>query len=232
MDGRAKLLGLLGGPLAAGAAVGLRRWFLGWGAAREEVRAELPGDEIVERPRAASTRAIDVAADAEDVWPWLAQLGQGRGGFYSYERLENLFGCRMRNADRVIDELQDIRVGDEVRLMPPDAKVDLAFEVALAEPNRALVLRAPRGREDAFAAGLPFPSWAFVIEPVSPGHVRLLVRWRSDFIPSPVGYLTAKFGIEPVQFVMERKMLKGIKARAERLAAERAGLERRSPLAA
>jgi hypothetical protein len=167
-------------------------------------------------------RLIEVAADAEDVWPWLAQLGQGRGGLYSYERLENLFGLRMVNADRVIDELQDLRVGDEIRLAPPGRRVDLAFEVALVEPNHALVLRAPGTREEAFASGLSFPSWAFVIEPAAPGLVRLVVRWRSDFVPNPIGYVTWKYGIEPVQFVMERRMLKGIQERAERLSAERA----------
>jgi hypothetical protein len=209
-----------GAAIGAGL-VGMRPWFLRWGATDDEVAMTLPGDEIVDRPRTTSTRAIEIAADPPDVWPWLAQLGQGRGGLYSYEWLENLAGCRMVNADVVIPELQDVRVGDEIRLVPPGYRVDLAFEVAVLERDRALVLRAPGTREQAFAAGLPYPSWAFVIEPVEPGRVRLIVRWRADFVPNASGYLASKYGIEPVHFVMERKMLKGIKRRAERYAFER-----------
>jgi len=96
-------------------------------------------------------------ADPEDVWPCLAQLGQGRGGLYSRQRIENLFGCRIENADRVIPEMQDVRVGDEVRLVPPDYRADLSFEVVVAEPNRALVLRGKGTREEALAKGMAFP---------------------------------------------------------------------------
>ncbi len=203
--------------------IGARHRFLRWGASGAEAAMPLPGDDVVDHPRTTSTRAIEIAADAEDVWPWLAQMGQGRGGLYSYEWLENLAGCRMVNADEVIPELQDVRVGDQIRLVPPGYQVDLAFDVAIVDPNRALVLRAPGTREEAFAKGLAYPSWAFVIRPVEPGRVRLVVRWRSDFRPSPMGYLMSKYGIEPVHFVMERKMLKGIKRRAERWAWERRG---------
>jgi hypothetical protein len=203
------------------ALVCLRRWSRRWGATRAEVGAALPGDEIVERPRITSTRALDIEADPEDVWPWLAQLGQGRGGLYSYQRIENLFGCRIENADRVIPEMQDVRAGDEVRLVPPDYRADLSFEVAVAEPNRALVLRGKGTREDAFAHRMAFPTWTFVIEPVAAGRVRLLVRWRSDYEPRPAPFLTWHF-VEPVHFVMERRMLNGIRRRAERLARERA----------
>ncbi|MGZ4154085.1 MAG: hypothetical protein ACXVQ0_06370 [Actinomycetota bacterium] len=209
------------GAASMGALVCLRQWSRRWGATCAEVGAALPGDEIVERPRITSTRAIDIEADPEDVWPWLAQFGQGRGGLYSYQRIENLLGCRIENADRVIPEMQDVRAGDEVRLVPPDYRTDLSFEVAVAEPNRALVLRGKGTREEAFAQGMAFPSWAFVIEPVAAGHVRLLARWRSDYEPKPGPFLTWR-SVEPVHFVMERRMLKGIKRRAERLARERA----------
>jgi hypothetical protein len=162
------------------------------------------------------------------LWPWLAQLGQGRGGLYSYQWIENLFGCRIENADRVIPEMQGVRVGDEVRLVPPDYRADLSFEVAVAEPNLALVLRGKGTHEEAFAHGMAFPTWAFVIEQVAAGRVRLLVRWRSDYESKPGPFLPWH-AVEPVHFVMERRMLKGIRERAERLARERVGRHATTP---
>src|SRR5687767_14759302 len=130
-----------GGIALAAAYFGvLRPWFLRWGATGAEITATLPGDDIVPTPRCRSTRAIDIAATPEDVWPWLAQMGQGRGGLYSYERLENLVGCDIHNADEVIPELQNIAIGDRIRLIPETDDVDLSFEVAVADPGVALVL--------------------------------------------------------------------------------------------
>ena len=202
-------------------ALAIRPWFLAWGATAEEAGAALPGDEIVPTPRTACTRAIAIAADPEDVWPWLAQMGQGRGGMYSYDWLENLLGYDIHNVDRVVPELQRIEVGDPVRLGPEGAKVDTTLEVAIADRGRALVLRAPGSRSEAFAAGMGFPSWAFVIEPVGPRNVRLIARWRCDFEPTLSGHLMWKYGVEPVHFVMERRMLTVIKKLAERLSRER-----------
>jgi hypothetical protein len=199
----------------------IRPWLLSWGATQDELVAQLPGDDIVAEPRCSSTRAVEIAADPQDVWPWLAQLGQGRGGLYSYEWLENLFGCDIHNLDYIAPQLQRIAQGDRIRLVPEGFKVDLAFEVAEAEPNHALVLNGLGTREEAFVKGLPYPSWAFVIHPVAPNRVKLIIRWRSDFAPTPSGYLWSKYGIEPVHFLMERKMLKGIKERAETLRAKR-----------
>jgi hypothetical protein len=99
--------------------------------------------------------------------------------------------------------------------------VDLSFEVAVAEPYQALVLKAPGTPEEALAMGFAYPSWAFIIGRLGAGRVKLIARWRSDFAPTPSGYLWWKYGIEPVHFVMERKMLKGIKERAEILRLER-----------
>jgi hypothetical protein len=196
----------------------VRPWLLSWGATPEDLADHLPGDDIVAAPRCTSTRAIDIAADPEDVWPWLAQLGQGRGGLYSYEWLENLFGCEIHNVDHVVPELQTIRPGDRVRLVPEDFKVDLAFEVADAVPDHALVLKGLGTRKQAFEMGFAYPSWAFVIKHLEGQKVKLIARWRSDFPPTPAAYIWWKYGIEPVHFLMERKMLKGIKQRAESLA--------------
>jgi hypothetical protein len=193
----------------------LRPRMLSWGATPEEVRSELPGDDIVPHPRYVSTRAISIGAEPAEVWPWLAQLGQGRGGLYSYEWLENLFGCDIHNADQVLPDHQHVAVGDRIRLVPEDYKVDLAFDVARVDVDRALVLCATGTPSEAFEQGLPYPSWAFVILPDGPGRSRLVIRWRSDFEPTFAGYLWSEYGIEPVHFMMERKMLKGIKERAE-----------------
>jgi hypothetical protein len=195
----------------------IRPWFLWWGATIAEVTKRLPGDDIVTTPRTESTRAITIAANPDDVWPWLAQLGQGRGGMYSYDFLDNLFGYDIHSVDRVVPELQRIRPGDRIRLAPENAKADISLEVAIAEPNHALVLRGPGTPAQAFASGMGFPSWAFVVDPVAPSRVRLIVRWRCDFEPTIGGYLSWKYGIEPVHFAMERRMLKGIKRRAEAL---------------
>jgi hypothetical protein len=165
------------------------------------------------------THAVTIEASPVHIWPWLVQIGQGRAGLYSYDRLENLFGCRLHSAERVVSELQHIDLGDEVRLVPEDYRVPLRFEVSIVEPERTLVLKAPGTPERAFAEGLPYCSWAFVLEELDDGSTRLISRWRSDFKPTFVGELSNKWGLEPVHFVMERKMLLGIKARAERTAA-------------
>jgi len=116
---------------------------LRWGASDDEADGRLPGDELIPHPDLSATRAIAVRTSADKVWPWIAQLGQGRGGFYSYDFLENLAGCDIHSADRVIPEWQAIRVGDEVKLAPR-----VALEVAALEPGRALVLRGgvPMGK--------------------------------------------------------------------------------------
>jgi hypothetical protein len=82
------------------------------------VSESLPGDELVEHPNVEATHAITINAPVEEVWPWLVQLGQDKGGFYSHSRLENLVGCRLRNADRIVPEFQHLSVGDAVRLHP------------------------------------------------------------------------------------------------------------------
>ena len=109
---------------------------LRWGATDEESSAPLPGDELIASPDLTATRAITVRAAVEEVWPWIAQLGQGRGGFYSYDILENLVGCGIHSADRILPEWQTIQVGDEVKLHP-----EVPLEVAVVLPGRALVLR-------------------------------------------------------------------------------------------
>ena len=98
------------GTLAA-YALAVRPWHVRWGATDEEVNERLPGDELVRHPNVEATHAVTIKAPAEEVWPWLVQIGQDKGGFYSYSWLENLAGCRLRNADRIVPEFQRLKVG-------------------------------------------------------------------------------------------------------------------------
>ena len=95
-----------------------RRWQLRWGATAQELAGPLPGDELIAKPDLTATRALTVRAPAARVWPWIAQLGQGRGGLYSYDFLENLIGCNIHSTDRVVPEWQDVKAGDQVGLHP------------------------------------------------------------------------------------------------------------------
>jgi hypothetical protein len=180
-----------------------RTWYRRWGANDHEVAMELTGDEIVSEPELTSTRAITIEAPISGVWPWLVQMGQGRGGLYSYERLENLVGCEMRNANHIMSEYQHLEVGDKVRLVPEGQ--DLYFNVAIIEPGRAIVLSGDN----------PPTTWAFVLESINSSSCRLLVRWRQDYEPSLGNMIMWRFVTDPITFVMERKLLQGIKIRAE-----------------
>jgi uncharacterized protein YndB with AHSA1/START domain len=174
-------------------ALRLRPWLLAWGATEDELQKAVPGDELVPDPGNQSTRAITIDATAEKVWPWLAQIGQDRGGFYSYEWLENLAGCRMRNADRIHPEWQEREIGETVFLHPATG-----LKVALFEPKRVLALQ----------------NWgAFVLKPTDDGRTRLIARSRGQRGLASLAYTLL---LEIPHFIMERKMLLGIKERAER----------------
>ena len=203
------------GPIAAAIAMAgaaaayvflARRWQLRWGATDEEASGLLPGDDLVAGPDLSATRAITVRASADEVWPWIAQLGQGRGGLYSYDSLENLVGCQIHSADRIVPEWQSPQAGDEVRLHP-----EMPLVIAVLEPGRALVLRGGVPMGDT-APPYDF-TWAFVLRERPDGTTRLLVReryaytqWWSPLVVEPV---------EVVSFVMSQKMLRGIRDRAE-----------------
>jgi hypothetical protein len=185
----------------------VRPWQLRWGATDEERGVTLDGDDLLPNPDLVATRAITVHALADQVWPWIAQLGQGRGGFYSYDALENLVGCDIHSADRIVPEWQDLKVGDQVHLHP-----EVELGVAVVEPCRALVLRGgvPMG-----AVPPPYDfTWAFVVGEQPDGTTRLLVRERYTYTQR-----WAPFLVEPVAvvaFVMSQRMLRGIRDRAER----------------
>ena len=180
---------------------------LRWGATDEEANGLLVGDDLISHPDLTATRGITVHASPGRVWPWIAQLGQGRGGFYSYDFLENIVGCDIHSADRVVPEWQQVEVGDEVKIHP-----EVALTVAVLDPGRSLVLHGgiPMGNTPS-----PFDhTWAFVLtEGDGAGTTRLLARERYAYIRS-----WASLIVEPtvvVSFVMSQKMLRGIRDRAE-----------------
>lgn len=186
-----------------------RPWHLRWGATDSEQVRPLPGDDVVTRPRQQATRALTIQATADDIWPWLVQIGQGRGGFYSYDWLENLIGCDIHNADRILPECQRIQIGDRIRLGPEGYPF---YTVATVEPGRALVLQAG----DPTTGTAPIDeTWAFVLEPVTEHATRLIARNRRDYPSSPGNWLVWQVLTEPAHFIMERKMLLGMKQRAE-----------------
>lgn len=195
----------LGAVVATAAVLGRSR-LMHWGATEEEVHSHLPGDNVISGPHLVATRAITIQRRAEEVWPWIAQLGQGKAGFYSYDALENLVGCHIHSADRIVPAWQQIRVGDEVHLAP-----EVGLTVCIADASGALVLSGgvPMG---VAASPLDF-SWAFALRDAGQGWTRLLVRERYRYLHPWVRLM-----VEPVEilsFVMTQKMLRGIRDRAE-----------------
>jgi hypothetical protein len=185
----------------------LRDWRRGWGATDAERRLRLPGDELVPAPDWTYDHAISIDASPSAVWPWLVQLGQGRGGFYSYEGLENLAGCRIRNVFEIRPELQRLQVGDRVVL---DGRSGFGPEVMRLEPGRSLVLG---GMPSARGSRM---TWAFHLLDGPNGTTRLLERGRG-VAGEGVGEKLAfgPFPMDPIGFVMSRKMLRTIKRLAE-----------------
>ncbi len=210
------LLGFVGGTFVAGAVFAvlygkfLRPWHLRWGATDEEIIEPLPGDGVKPDADVQVTHAITINGPAADVWKWLVQIGQGRGGFYSYDWIENTFGLGVKTAEEIMPVFQDLKLGDFIRSAHKGwlggRFDDVAgwFVVELV-PERSLVLR------DEIERG----SWAFVLRPVSENETRLVVRVRGK-APQALGMKIFSYGFfEPAHFIMERKMLLTLKDRAE-----------------
>jgi hypothetical protein len=192
-----------------------RRWYNRWGATPAEIAGAMPGDELVPFPKLISTRAVTIGAPPTEVWPWLAQIGQGRGGFYSFDSLENLLRCDIHSADRIVPELQQLHEGDLILLAP--AAGAPGYRVAAVEPPQVLVLA---GADPKTRAVQPVPAspdemastWQWMLRPANGGrHTRLVARQRYSY---PRRQSVLWHLVEPVDFVMERQMLGGIKARA------------------
>jgi hypothetical protein len=186
-----------------------RPWYQRWGSTAGELLRPLPGDEAGAAPNFQIQHAVSIRARPEEVWPWLAQLGHDRGGFYSYSWLERAFGDHVRNAGRVHPEWQDVRAGGFVFAtqrgylggMLGDS---IGWRVHAVVPGRALVLER----------------WGtFAVQPAGDSASRLVIRTRAGDQPIPVQWAPVELLMfEPAHFIMERGMMLGIRARAERAA--------------
>jgi hypothetical protein len=184
-----------------------------WGVAAQTADRKFPGDALVPTPRWSWTHGIEIAASAEHVWPWIAQVGADRAGFYSYQWLENVAGCELRNAERVHPEWE-VKLGDALYLHPKVAPLKVVaaehghWFVAYAEPDA-----------NARSGGRPWVSgsWLFFIEPLGSQRCRFVSRYRADCSDDLATRLS--FGptlLEPIGFTMDRRMLLGVKALVER----------------
>ena len=222
-------LGVLGGVAAAVIYLErIRPWHLQWGAKKEEVQSTYPGDDLILTPRIDATHAITIEAAPDDIWPWIAQIGQGRGGFYTYDWIENMMGLQIKSADQVLPQYQDVKVGDIIPLEPGGG----GPPVLDVEKYHYLLLG---GKMDAQTEGIfrvndPTPgaymsvTWLFYLDPVSNNQTRLIERFRVDWYPQNAkNWLMYHAFLEPGAFIMERGMLQGIKKRAEKLNQEKPG---------
>jgi hypothetical protein len=208
----------MGAAAAGGTWAALRPRTLRWGATEDEATRSLPGDDLVQDALYVTTRAVTIDAPAEAVFPWLVQLGQSRGGFYTYDALENLFHLDIHSADRVHPEWQDLQPGVDYVSLDPQQTMKMTI-VELEAPN-TMVIRtgapneAPQEPGDFFKGEIA-GTWAFIVKPLDPTTSRLIVRWRAAWRPTTAAKLAAPTLLEPAHFIMERGMMLGIKKRAE-----------------
>lgn len=214
-------IGVAGAGVIAAAATAaylgvVRPWHRRWGATDDDVQRTMPGDDLVDNANFCTTRAISIQARASQIWPWLVQLGQGRGGFYSYDLLENTMGLDIRSAGQIVPELQDLQVGDTIPLEPEGG----GYRVAEIEPNRYLVLftegEGDSDMDQVFRQADAASTWTFLLQEQDGAGTRLIVRWRArwDLTGSVASFLIGVM-LDPIEFLMEQKMMRGIKERAE-----------------
>jgi hypothetical protein len=195
-----------------GSVILLRPWSMRYGTTAAERETSLFGDSLYPGARYRVDNAVTIHAPADSVWPWVAQIGQDRGGFYSYALLENLIGARVRNADRIVAAWQRREVGDLVRAVPAGCLGgifgdEVGWHIVALQPPRGMVL----------------DKWgAFIVRPIDSVTTQLYIRQRNTGVPTIAGHFLAPLGVlvfEPAHFIMQRAMLLGIKRRAERMAA-------------
>src|SRR5512147_1072076 len=195
----------------------VRPWMLRWGASEAELKTVWPGDQLTPKSSGGCTRAITIQASAEQVWPWIVQIGQDRAGFYSYTWLENLFHADMRNTYRLVPDWQTRRVGEDFWMAPKHRYGGQARMVVVQlEPPRALVLVMPQDARSAIEHGYaPHGSWSFMLQSVGGNATRLIMRSVDAESGPPMGRVAGRAFFEPAHFIMERKMMQRIKALAE-----------------
>ncbi len=177
----------------------IRPWQHRWGATIDEVARPMPGDGILGPGASSTTRAITIDAPACQVWPWLAQIGYGRAGWYSYDWLDN---DGQRSAEHIQPEWQHLRSGDRILMMP-----GAGFDVAEVEAGHYFTAQAPDQTM----------SWCLAVEPRDDHSCRVISRWRADWHITPASAAWIALS-DPGTFIMERRMLLGIRARAEHTA--------------
>ncbi|MFI5048147.1 MAG: hypothetical protein ACHQIG_13860 [Acidimicrobiia bacterium] len=183
----------------------LRHWMYTWGATADEIDATLPGDELVQPRTPRTTRALSIEAPVEVVWQWLVQIGEERAGFYSYSALERMAGARMHNANAIHPEWQQREVGDTVWLAHRYGEVARQL-VTLVKPGSHLVLMSRPDHERVQRGEPATGSWGFFLVPED-GHTRLVVRGCGGAVGHPA--------FDVPHFVMEQKMMRGLRDRAE-----------------
>jgi hypothetical protein len=189
----------------------VRPWHLTRGATKGETVRSLPGDELVPNPKFVWNQAITIQAPASEVWPWLVQIGNQRAGWYSWDALHRLMGIagsvddERRSADRIIPELQDLRVGDVIRMTPEGMGMP-GYRVVAIEPDQALVTHI----DDENGA-----SWVWVLDPIDAESTRLIARFRQRWEPGLVSGMMFWVADEFGSLVMQPTTLAGIKQRAE-----------------
>jgi hypothetical protein len=185
---------------------------LRWGTVGTEADDSLPGDEFVPEPKWSYTLGVAVDASPEAVWPWIAQIGQGRGGFYTYQTLENIVGCRITNTTEILPDHQHPAVDGDIYLHP----TALPLRIEIVNPPNALVLFGSPvdiGAEESWGMS----TWQFAVNPDADGGSRLLTRGRYDYAADWKSRLAfSRFPMEVITFVMSRKMMLEIKRLAER----------------
>jgi hypothetical protein len=181
----------------------IRSRMLHWGADRDELSAQMPGDDKVANPSYVATRAVTIAAPPERVWAWLVQVGTGRGGWYSYDWFENLLRMDIKSVNRIVPELQQLAVGDLIPIAPGQG-----FKVVELRPPVSMLWTA----EDFF-------TMAWRLEALREHDTRLVCRVRARYTWTPAWLpwnLVLFWG--PGEAIMTRGMLLGVKRRAEQVA--------------
>ena len=196
----------------------IRRWMSRWGATPSALTRAMAGDALLVNPTYSGTMAVTVDARPEHIWPWLVQIGYQRGGLYSYDWLDRLFGFLDRpSATRILPECQTLAVGDKIPLGRGPS-----WPVAAIEPNRSLVL--DMRNLDGFDW-----VWQFGLYPIDEKRTQLVSR--SCVRTNTVWARLATYAIEPAGFLMTRRMLLGLRERAEGLRAASVGGTRQRPAA-
>lgn len=179
-----------------------RSWHLRWGATDAEVDGQMPGDEIVSNASFNATRAITIAAPLERVWPWIVRMGYRRAGFYTYDLLDN---AGYASADQILVQFQPPKIGDWIP-MTHNVNATTAFKVRAFLTNRWLLWE----KLDS--------TWAWTLTPRPGGQTRLITRLKQRYPwEAPTMALFTLLLLEFGDFPMMRRMLQGIKVRAEQM---------------